>query len=120
MKMGVKTTTDDEVLSRDFVFIDFDCEHGRISGINSTDEEKHLAKLKACEVYKYLIDSGFNNSIIPVDSCNGYHLYVPCRLKGTPENDALVKRFIQALSMMFSDENVQIDEKVFNRGRIAK
>lgn len=120
MKMGVKTTTDDEVLSRDFVFIDFDCEHGGISGINSTDEEKHLARLKACEVYKYLIDSGFNNSIIPVDSCNGYHLYVPCRLKGTPENDALVKRFIQALSMMFSDENVQIDEKVFNRGRIAK
>ena len=121
MKMNVKnSTTDSEVNSRDFVFLDFDCAHGGISGINSTDKEKHLAHLKACEVYKFLIDNGFNNSIIPVDSGNGYHLYIPCRIKGTKENDEMIKHFTLALSMLFSDNDVKIDEKVFNRGRIAK
>lgn len=120
MEMGAKATTDNEVVSRDFVFVDFDCEHNGISGINSTDAEKHLARLKACEVYKYLIDNGFNDSIIPVDSCNGYHLFIPCRIKGTKENDAMLKRFLQALSMMFSDENVKIDESVHTRARLAK
>lgn len=120
MEMGAKTTKDTEVVSRDFVFVDFDCEHSGVSGINSTDEEKHLARLKAVEVYRYLIDNGFNSSIIPVDSCNGYHLYIPCRIKGTPENDAMIKRFTQALSMMFSDENVKIDESVHTRAHLMK
>lgn len=120
MEAGAKTTKDDEVVSRDFVFIDFDCEHNGISGINSTDEEKHLARLKACEVYKFLLDNGFNNSIIPVDSCNGYHLFIPCRIKGTKENDEMIKRFTQALSMIFSDENIKIDESIYTRARLAK
>lgn len=121
MKMNPKnTSTDSEIESRDFVFLDFDCVHGGVSGINSTDDEKHLAHLKAVEVYEYLINNGFNTSIIPVDSGNGYHLYIPCKLKGTPENDELVKCFTFAISMLFSDENVQVDEKIFNRGRIAK
>lgn len=121
MKMGVKnSTTDSEITSRDFVFLDFDCEHGGVAGINSTDEEKHLAKLKAVEVYRYLLDNGFNDSIIPVDSANGLHLYIPCRIKGTPENDEMIKQFTLAISMLFSDDKVKIDEKVFNRGRIAK
>ena len=120
MEAGAKTTKDDEVVSRDFVFIDFDCEHNGISGINSTDDEKHLARLKACEVYKFLLDNGFNNSIIPVDSGNGYHLFIPCRIKGTKENDEMIKRFTQALSMIFSDENIKIDESIYTRARLAK
>lgn len=113
-------TKNEEIKSRDFVFVDFDCEHGGIKGINSTDEEKHLSRLKACEVYKYLIDNGFNDSIIPVDSGNGYHLFIPCRIDGTEENDAMLKRFLQALSMMFSDENISIDVSVHTRARLAK
>lgn len=120
MEMGAKTTKDNEVVSRDFVFIDLDCEHGGISGINSTDEEKHLAHLKAIEVYKFLMDNGFNSSIIPVDSCNSYHLFIPCRIQGTPENDEMVKRFTQALSMIFSDEHVKIDESIYSRAQLAK
>lgn len=114
------TTSDMECTSRDFVFLDIDCAHGGVAGINSTDEEKKLAYYKAIDVYKFLLDSGFNNSIIPCDSGNSYHIFIPCRLKGTQENDELVKRFTLAISMLFSDENVKIDEKVFNRGRIAK
>lgn len=122
MKMNPKNTTSDaEVETRDFVFLDFDCAHGGVAGINSTDEEKHLSHLKAVEVYDYLIDNGFDaNSIVPVDSANGYHLYIGCRLAGTSECDELVKRFTLAISMLFSDDDVKVDEKVFNRGRIAK
>lgn len=121
LKQNVKnSTTDAEVISRDFVFLDFDCAHAGVAGINSTDAEKKLAHRKAVDVYRFLIDNGFNNSIIPVDSGNGTHLYIPCRLKGSPENDEMIKRFTLALSMLFSDENVKIDEKIFNRGRIAK
>jgi archaellum biogenesis ATPase FlaH len=120
MVMNPKNTTSDaEITSRDFVFLDFDCVHGGVAGINSTDEEKHLARLKTVECYRWLLSQGFS-SIIAVDSGNSYHLYIPCRMAGTSENDEMVKRFTLAISMIFSDENVQVDEKVYNKGRIAK
>lgn len=119
MKNVKNATTDSEIESRDFVFLDFDCVHEGISGINSTNEEKHLAHLKAVEVYRWLREQGFSDMVC-VDSANGYHIYIPCRIKGTVENDEMIKRFTLSISMLFSDENVQIDEKIFTRGRVAK
>lgn len=121
MLQNVKNSTSDaEVVSRDFVFLDFDCYHNGVAGINSSDAEKKLAHYKAVEVYKFLIDNGFHDCMIPVDSANGFHLFIPCRIKASYESDEMIKKFTLAISMLFSDDDVKVDEKIFNRGRIAK
>ena len=117
IKNPKNTTTDTEIVGREWVFIDFDCE--KVTNVNSTDAEKELAHLKAVEVYKFLLTEGFNEPVI-IDSANGYHLYLPCQLKANEENDLLVSRFLKSLSMLFSDEHVQIDVKTSNRARVAK
>lgn len=111
------TTTDGEIIGRDFVLLDLDSK--RASGVNATEEQLNNAKKKANKVYRFLKDNGFYEPIV-VCSGSGVHLYLRCALAPTDENNKLVKRFIQALSMLFSDENVEIDEKVFNLGRIAR
>lgn len=111
------TTTDNEIIGRDWVYIDFDAK--RVSGSNATDEQVRLAKEKANEVYKFLRDNGFNEPIV-VFSGNGVHFYLKCALKPTEENNAIIKRFIQAMGMLFTDDNVDIDQKIYNLGRISR
>ena len=111
------TTTDGEIISREWVFLDLDSK--RASGVNATEEQLSNAKKKANEVYKFLKDNGFYDPIV-ICSGSGVHLYLRCALLPSEENNALVKRFTQAMSMLFSDEQVEVDEKVFNLGRIAR
>ena len=111
------TTTDGEIIGRDWVLLDLDSR--RVSGVNATEEQLGFAKKKANEVYKFLRDNGFNEPVV-ICSGSGVHLYLRCALKNSEENNALIKRFTQAMSMLFSDEKVDIDEKVFNCGRISR
>ena len=111
------TTTDGEIISREWVFLDLDSK--RASGVNATEEQLSNTKKKANEVYKFLKDNGFYEPIV-ICSGSGVHLYLRCALLPSEENNALVKRFTQAMSMLFSDEQVEVDEKVFNLGRIAR
>lgn len=111
------TTTDGEIISREWVFLDLDSK--RASGVNATEEQLSNAKKKANEVYKFIKDNGFYDPIV-ICSGSGVHLYLRCALLPSEENNALVKRFTQAMSMLFSDEQVEVDEKVFNLGRIAR
>ena len=111
------STTDSEILKRDFVLVDLDSR--RVSGVNATDEQLNWAKKKANDVYKFLRDSGFYDSIV-VCSGSGVHLYLKCALLNNEENTKLVKRFLQALSMLFSDEHVDVDISVHNASRIAR
>lgn len=122
---NVESTKDNEIVSRDWLFIDFDCK--RPSQISSTDDEKKLAWNKLFEVASYLSSMGFHKPII-ADSGNGWHLYYRILLSNeinkevdkAAENTAFMKDFLNALSGKFSDENVDIDTKVFNAGRITK
>lgn len=114
---NIKTTSDNEILGYRYVFIDLDCE--RPTDTNSTDEEKAYAKAKALEIYDFLMREGFSEPIV-IDSSNGYHLYIPCRLQNTPDNKSLVENFLKAMGMLFSDERVHIDTKCANQSRIAK
>lgn len=114
----LSTTTDREIAGYRFVFLDIDCNHG-VTDVNSNDAEKHLAHLKAVDIWRFLKAEGFNDPIVN-DSANGYHIYIPCRLENTEENRTLVKKFTLAMGMMFSDENVKIDPVVANPARIAK
>lgn len=111
------TTTDGEIIGRDFVLLDLDSR--RATGVNATEEQLNCAKKKANEVYKFLKDNGFYAPIV-ICSGSGVHLYLKCALLPSEENNKMIKRFTQAISMLFSDDKVDIDEKVFNLGRIAR
>ena len=111
------TTSDGEIMSRELVLLDLDSR--RATGVNATDEQLGYAKKKANEVYKFLKDNGFYEPVV-VCSGSGVHLYLRCALLPTEENNNLIKRFTQAMSMLFSDNQVDIDEKVFNLGRISR
>jgi len=117
LKNPKNTTSDAEVVGRVFVFLDIDCK--KVANVNSTDEEKEIAHQKTLKIYRYLKAEGFNEPIV-VDSANSYHLYIPCKLKNSEENTNLIKRFTLAMGMLFSDDQVEVDSKVFNLGRIAK
>ena len=112
------TTTDTDIVRRKSVLIDFD--PVRASGVNASDEEFELAHKKAQEVFKYLRNEGFSDPIIAI-SGNGWHLhYFVEDCMNTNENTDIIKRFLQSLSKKFTDDKVDIDEKVFNAGRICK
>ncbi len=117
VKSPKSTTTDGDVTRRRFILIDLDpC---RSAGISASDEEFEKAHLKAVDVYRYLISQGFHEPMITT-SGNGYHLYLTCDMPNDDEHTELVKRFLQSLSNMFSDADVEIDVKVFNPARIDK
>lgn len=117
VKNPKNTTTDAEIIGRRFILIDLD--PVRPAGINSSNEELEYAHEKAREVYRFLRDNGLNPSIVCMSS-NGWHLNLPVKMAVNDETTKLVKRFLQALSMLFSDEHVEVDEKVFNPSRISK
>lgn len=115
-----ETTSDNDIDFRSIVLIDIDPK--RTSGTNSTDEEKHLALVKAREVYKFLLAQGFEKPVV-ADSANGYHIYIRVCIANSPEATALIKRFLEALDMLFSEDEdgkPKIDTSVFNASRIAK
>ena len=112
-----QTCNDNMMVARDYVCIDLDSR--RLSGTNATDEQVGFTKKKANEVYRYLVNVGFNPPTV-VFSSNGVHLYLRCAMLNNEKNTKLVKRFLQALSMMFTDEHTDVDEKVFNCARIMR
>lgn len=116
--MSPKVTTSDlDIIGRNFVLVDLDPK--RKTGVNASDEELEYAHNKAIEIYQFLMSNGFYEPIVCM-SGNGYHLNIPCKIAVNGETDELIRRFLAALSLLFSDDKVEVDEKVFNRARISK
>ena len=111
------TTSDKEIVGRDWVLIDVDC--NRIAGVNATNKEAEYAYAKAEQVESFLLSQGFNRPI-KVFSGSGIHLYLRCALACTEGNDNLIRDFLLALGMLFDDANCKIDSVVFNRSRISR
>lgn len=111
------TTQDNEIICRNYVLIDLDPK--RPSGICSTKEESMKAYEKGKEVTKFLMDNGFYEPLV-VFSSSGIHLYLKCALLNNEENTKLVKRFLNAISMLFSDDDVDCDTSVYNAARISR
>ncbi len=111
------TTGDGDIAGRDFILVDIDPK--RASGTNATDIEKKRAQGIANRVYHYLANGGFSRPVV-ADSANGVHLYYRVQLANSEDNKNLVRNFLAALSMMFSDEYADIDVTVFNASRIVK
>ena len=111
------TTNDKEIIGRDWVLIDIDC--NRIAGVNATSQEAQYAHAKAEQVENFLLAQGFNRPI-KVFSGSGIHLYLKCALACNDGNDKLIENFLQALGMLFNDANCKIDSVVANRSRISR
>lgn len=112
-----QTCNDAMMVARDYVCIDLDSI--RLSGTNATDEQLHYTQKKANDVYKYLMGVGFYPPVV-VMSGNGVHLYLRCAMLNNDENTKIVKRFLQSLAMMFTDEHTDVDCSVFNCARIMR
>lgn len=109
------TTSDKDIVKRNWLLLDIDCE--RPSGVSSTDTELQKAKDKANKVYRYLKNEGFEQPIVAYSGSGTHLLY---RISLDPSETQLVKDSLLALDMMFSDEEVKIDTSVFNASRITK
>ena len=119
MLYGAENTKDSDIVARSWVLIDLDANRNH-KKISSTDEEWQDARLKAHEIRNYLKDMGFSYPVV-CSSGNGLHLlYKINEWAITPENDKLVSDFLNALSLLFSDEKVEVDVKVGNAARITK
>lgn len=116
-KYAKETTKDAEIVNRRWILIDAD--PVRLSGISSTDDEKENARRVLGRIYNYLRDIGFAYPVC-ADSGNGYHLLYKIGLKNVDPVKDIIKNFLAALSMIFSDESVSIDTSVFNASRITK
>lgn len=116
--LSVKNTTSDkEIDALDWLFVDLDPE--RPSGISSTNDELKASMELAQKVYVYLKGVGFEEPV-KAFSGNGYHLLYRIGLQNNEDNINLVKRCLQALSQMFSNDVVKVDTANFNPSRICK
>ena len=111
------TTGDNDIDRRRFVLIDLDPK--RPAGVSSTNEELEHAHRMAVVVYRFLITQGFSEPII-CKSGNGYHIVIPCDMPSDDETKEVVSKFLKSISMIFTDDRVDIDEKVYNASRICK
>ncbi len=111
------TTTDKEIVSREWAFLDIDVD--RLKDTNATDEDANYAKTVARKVVHYLKDQGFGDPIV-IFSGNGIHLYFRCQMLNTDATTKTIKNFVEALGLIFNDERIKIDPVIFNASRIAR
>lgn len=103
---------DEEVAARRWLLID--CDAKRVSGVSSSDEEHGHALAKAQEIKTKLGEIGWPEPI-ELDSGNGAQLMY--RVDLPVDDEGLIKRCLDQLKLA-SDENVDIDQTVFNPARI--
>ena len=111
------TTSDNDIKGYDWLFIDLD--PIRPSETASTDEQLELAKKKANEVYVYMKKRNFEDPIIAM-SGNGVHLLYKIKLKKSDNTKEIISDCLNALDMLFTDDDVKIDTANFNPSRICK
>ena len=112
---SLKTTADNDIKRIDWLLIDADPK--RPSGVSATNDEKEKAKATIKRVYEYLRGIGFSEPVI-CDSGNGYHLLYHVEM--VPSDSSEIKKFLSALDILFTDDDVGIDTSVFNPSRITK
>lgn len=111
------TTADKDIQTREWLFIDVDPD--RIANISCSNEEKAEAKKVAFTIYQFLKDAGFSEPVT-CDSGNGFHLMYKIALLPTPENKAIIEKFLSVLDVYASTESAKVDVKVANEARITK
>jgi putative DNA primase/helicase len=111
------TTADHDIVKRHWLPLDFD--PVRPAGISSTDAEHEAARERARACMDWLHRQGWPKPI-SADSGNGAHVVYPIDLPNDEKSAALVKRCLEALALLFSDQEVSLDLSIFNASRIWK
>lgn len=111
------STNDNDIMSRRFVMID--CDPIRKSSVNSNEFEFNCAMQKARDIFRFLRENCFQDAIV-CHSGNGAHLQLLVDLPNDDETTEILKRFYKYLGQRFTDEHVDIDQKVFNLARLCK
>lgn len=114
---GANATQDKEVVGYKYLFIDLDPK--RATGISSSKEELENAYTLAGKIYQFLKDLGFEEPIKAV-SGNGAHLLYRIQLANNENNIELVKKCLNALSMLFDNDKISVDTANFNPSRVCK
>jgi len=117
IKDKLPTTSDNDVIAYEWLLIDLDPE--RASGTSSTDEQVAMAEDRARKVFSYLRGRGFPDPVMAY-SGNGVHLQYSVGLNNTQGREDLIKKTLEALSILFSDDAVKVDTSVHNPARICK
>lgn len=116
-KFSRHTTTDSDIQYIKYILVDLD--PIRPSGISSSNSEKEAASEMLKNIIEYLKQVGMKNHI-KADSGNGYHLLVPIKLENSRENIELIKTFLKALDLKFTNDQVEVDLTTYNASRIVK
>lgn len=111
------STNDNDIVRRKFLMID--CDAIRKSSTNSSDSEYNAAIQKARDIFRFLRENGFDDPIV-CTSGNGAHLQIPVDLPNDEETTEIIKRFYKYLGSHFTDNQVDIDQKVYNLARLCK
>lgn len=114
-KTKIGGATDEDVLARNFFYVDAD--PVRRSKISATDEEKAAALKVFDTVRADLADRGFPPPMV-VDSGNGYHGWHRVQLPA--DDGGKVEAVLKALARRHNTPRVKIDTTVFNPSRICK
>ncbi|MFA5416127.1 MAG: hypothetical protein WC295_11575, partial [Methanoregula sp.] len=119
MRLGKKdaATADSDISRRRWFPVDVDpC---RPSGVSSTEKEHECAIATARRVAAFLAEKGFPAPIL-ADSGNGAHLLYRIDQPNDDTSRLIVKRCLEVLDTLFSDDQATVDTANFNAARIWK
>ena len=111
------TTADGDIVRRQWLPVDID--PVRPSGVSSTEVEHDIAIATARRGAAFLAETGFPAPVL-ADSGNGAHLLYSIDLPNDDTSRLLVKRCLDVLDILFSDDTATIDTANFNAARIWK
>lgn len=111
-------TSDADIIRR--VWLPFDFDPVRPSGISATAEERHLTHVCTKKAVEWLQTVLNDTPAIWGDSGNGYHVLYRIDLPNDEAATAKVKQIIEETAKRFNDEKVTVDRTVFNAARIWK
>jgi hypothetical protein len=112
------TTTDKDILQRDWLLIDADSI--RPAGISATPEEKHAAELLINDVAWWLHRRKLTDQIVG-DSGNGYHVMVRWQKPLPADDGGKTEKLLKHIAAEFNGwSEAQIDTTVGNAARIWK
>ncbi len=117
VKNAEATTSDNDVIGYDWLLIDLDPK--RPTKTPSTDAQIEQARLLCGRIMQFMQNVGFEHPVVGF-SGNGYHLLYKLHLANNPETKKLVEMCLKTLSMMFSDDEIDVDMKNFNPSRVCK
>lgn len=117
VKKTIPTTGDADVFAYDWLMIDLDPK--RPTKTSSSDEELNAAKQLGNKVFQYMKGLGFNDPLMAF-SGNGVHLLYRVNMAVSQENKTIMEQALKTLDYLFSTDEVEVDRKNFNPGRVCK